>query len=167
MWTQMKHRSREGAQEWRASVRASVRPYLRLSVPGFRPFSGKVVILLSSNLVYAFIVWVFRTDSLFGLIGPILAENDWKYVKMLVPDPHFKNHSHNLVKTCGEHLLGECSELIRVWATLAQFWPSCGQKDWKCVKMLVSDHHLKKHSCNPIQTWFVHLLGECSELILF
>ena len=33
--------------------------------------------------------------------------------------------------------------------------------------MVVSDHYLKKHSSNPIQTWFVHLFGECSELMCF
>ena len=31
--------------------------------------------------------------------------------------------------------------------------------------MAVSYHYLKKYLCNPIQTWSVHLLGECSELI--
>ena len=33
--------------------------------------------------------------------------------------------------------------------------------------MVVSDHYLKKYSHDPIQTWCVHLLGECSELIHF
>ena len=44
------------------------------------------------------------------------------------------------------HLLGECSEpwLIRIWATLAQFWPSSGKNDLKWVKMVVSDYYLKK-----------------------
>ena len=28
-------------------------------------------------------------------------------------------------------------------------------------------HYLEKYSCNPVQTWCVHLLGECSELICF
>ena len=32
---------------------------------------------------------------------------------------------------------------------------------------MVSDHYLKKYSRNPIQTWYVHLLGECSEFIRF
>ena len=31
--------------------------------------------------------------------------------------------------------------------------------------MVVSNHYLKKYSRNPIQTWCVQLLGECSELI--
>ena len=37
----------------------------------------------------------------------------------------------------------------------------------KWLEMVVSDHYLKKYSHNPIQTWCVHLLGECSELIRF
>ena len=31
--------------------------------------------------------------------------------------------------------------------------------------MVVSDPYLKKYSHNPIQTWCVHLLGDCSDLI--
>ena len=33
--------------------------------------------------------------------------------------------------------------------------------------MVVSDHYLKKYSCNPNQTWCIHLFGEYSELICF
>ena len=33
--------------------------------------------------------------------------------------------------------------------------------------MVVSDHYLKKYSYNPIQTWCIHLLGECSGIICF
>ena len=47
---------------------------------------------------------------------------------------------------------------------LALYWP----KNYSnCVKMVVSDHYLKKCSCNSIQTCFVHLLCECSGLICF
>ena len=42
------------------------------------------------------------------------------------------------------------------------YWP---KNNWKWVKMVVSDHNLKKHSHNPIQTCGVHLLGQCSEMI--
>ena len=31
----------------------------------------------------------------------------------------------------------------------------------------IDSRYQKKYSCNPIQTWCVHLLGECSELIRF
>ena len=37
----------------------------------------------------------------------------------------------------------------------------------KWLKMVVSDHYLKKYSCNPVQIWCLHALGECSELIDF
>ena len=34
---------------------------------------GKVIIQLISNLVYAFVRWVVKTDALLGYVGPILA----------------------------------------------------------------------------------------------
>ena len=33
--------------------------------------------------------------------------------------------------------------------------------------MVISDHYLKMYSRNLIQTWCVHFLDECSELIRF
>ena len=81
--------------------------------------------------------------------------------------PLSENVLLNLIQTWGIHLLGECSEMIRFWATLAQFWPSSGQKKWKWIEMVISDHYLKKYSHNPTQTWCVHLLGECSKLVRF
>ena len=135
-----------------------------------------------------------------------------------VSDHYLKKWSLNSFQILCRNLLGECSELIRFWATLVQFWPSSGQKItdngpkwwfptiiWKSIhtiqfkldgytywvsiqkwfafwprwtnfgppvatkllKMVVSDHYLKKYSCKPIQTCCVHLLGECSELICF
>ena len=88
---------------------------------------------------------------------------------MVVSDHYLKKYSHNPIQSCGVHLLGKCSELICFWAMLAQFWSSSGQKMTyiKWVKMLVSDHYPKKYSHNPFQTWCVHLLGDCSELISF
>ena len=51
------------------------------------------------------------------------------------------------------------------WVVLAQFWPSSGQK-WLIVGHNCGFRPLsKKYSHNPIQTWCVHLLGECSEMI--
>ena len=83
-------------------------------------------------------------------------------------DHYLKKYSHNPIQNCGVRLLHECSEIIRFWAMFAQFWPSSGKKiTWKWVKMVVSDRYLKKYSHNPIQTWCVHLLGECSKLICF
>ena len=42
------------------------------------------------------------------------------------------------------HLLGECSEVIRFWVTL--------------VKMLVSDHYLKKWPQNDWKWWFLTII---------
>ena len=75
-------------------------------------------------------------------------------------DHYQKKYSHNPIETWGLHLLGECSELIRFWATLAKFWPSSGHK-------ITENGGFRSLSCNPIQTWCVHLLGECPELIRF
>ena len=98
--------------------------------------------------------------------GPLVAENDRKWVKMLVFDNYQKKVLHN--PTCGVHLFGECSELIIFWATLAKFWHFIDHNmTKKILKIVVSNHYLKKYSCNPIQTWSVHLLGECSEFIRF
>ena len=36
--------------------------------------------------------------------------------------------SHNLIQTCGVHLLRKCSELVHFLAPLAKFCPSSGQK---------------------------------------
>ena len=48
-------------------------------------------------------------------------------------------------------------------------WPNFGPLKNYCkwAKMVVSDHYLKKYSCNPFQTWCVHLLGECPDMICF
>ena len=57
---------------------------------------------------------------------------------------------------------------VQNWSAFRPCWPNFGPlvaKKW--LKMVASDHHLKKYLCNPIQTWCVHLLGECSELIRF
>ena len=55
--------------------------------------------------------------------------------------------------------------MMMVVMILALLWP---QNDLKRVKMVLSDHHLKKYSHSPIQTsGGVHLLAECSEFICF
>ena len=54
------------------------------------------------------------------------------------------------------------------WFPFGPCWPNFGPLvAAKWLKMVFSDHHLKKYSCNPIQTWSVYLLGECSEWISF
>ena len=66
----------------------------------------------------------------------------------------------NLVCT----LIGCVQNRCGFWPRWPDFGPLLAIK-W--LKMVVSDHYLKKYSCNPIQTWCVHLLGECSEMICF
>ena len=57
---------------------------------------------------------------------------------------------------------------VQNWLTFWPRWSNFGPLvATKWLKMVVSDHYLKKHSSNPIQTWCVHLFGECSELICF
>ena len=62
------------------------------------------------------------------------------------------------------YLLGEGSELILFWATLAKFWSSSGHKmaETRGFRPLC-----EKCSCNSIQNWGAHLLGTCWELIRF
>ena len=48
--------------------------------------------------------------------------------KWWFPTIIWKKYSHNPIQTCGVHLLGECSEIIRFWAMLPKFWPSVGHK---------------------------------------
>ena len=47
---------------------------------------------------------------------------------MVVYDHYVKKYLSNPIQTWCVHLLGECSELICIWAMLAQFWPSNGHK---------------------------------------
>ena len=83
-------------------------PSVHASIQGFCPLSGKVITQLISNLVCTFIGWMFRTDSLLGDVGPILAlqwpKKDWKWVKMVVSDHYLKKYSHNPIQTGGVHL---------------------------------------------------------------
>ena len=59
-------------------------------------------------------------------LGPEVAKNYWKWLQMLVSDHYLKKYSHNPIQSSGVHFLGEPSELICFWATLAKFWPSGG-----------------------------------------
>ena len=57
---------------------------------------------------------------------------------------------------------------VQKWFAFGPRWPNFGPLvATKWLKIVVFGHHPKKHSHNPIQTWCVHLLGECSELIRF
>ena len=57
---------------------------------------------------------------------------------------------------------------VHNWFTFRSRWPNFGPLvAAKWLKMVVSEHYLKKYSPNSIQTRCVHLLGECSQLICF
>ena len=109
---------------------------------GFQPLYEKNIHAIEFILgVYTYLV-SFQNWFTFGPrwpnLGPLVAT---KWLKMVVSDRYMKKYSCNPIQTWSVHLLGECSELIRFWATLATFWPSSGQK-W--LKMVVSDYYRKK-----------------------
>ena len=89
---------------------------------GFQPLSDKVFMQSNSNMVCTLIWWVFRIDSLWDHIGqkfgPLVAT---KWLKMGVSNHYLKKYSRNPIQTWFVHLFGECSELMRYWATLAKF----------------------------------------------
>ena len=130
------------------------------------PEAGTIIVTEPySNLVCTLIGRVFRIDLLFGHVGQILAlywpSNDWKW---WFPTIIWKS-IHAI-----QFKLGVYSYWVSVqnWFAVWPRWPNLGHlvaTKWR--KMVVSDHYLKKHSCNPIQTWCVYLLGECSELMRF
>ena len=94
-------------------------------------------------------------------------KNYWKWGQTVVSDHYLKKYSHNPIpiQTCGVHLLGDCSDLISFWDTLAKFWPSIGQKIIQIWSKWWFPTIIWK--CNSIQTWCVHFLGDCSGLICF
>ena len=88
--------------------------------------------------------------------GPLVAT---KWLKIMVSDHYLKKYSCNPIQTRCAHL-GECSELIRFLAMLAKFWPSSGHKITENggFRPLADNVFIMS---NPIQTWCVHLLGQC------
>ena len=135
---------------------------------------NKVITHSISNFVYTFVGWVFRIYLLLGDVGLILAP---KWPKKLL-----KMRRNGGVRPLSETVFSQSNSNSNLWCTLvgwvfrsdlllghvgqilALYWPK-NYSNW--VKMVVSDHYLKKCSCNSIQTWCVHLLGECSGLICF
>ena len=127
---------------------------------GFWPLSEKVFMQSNSNLVSTLIVWVLR---------------------IVVSDYYMEKYSCSAIQTWCVLLLDECSEMICFLVTLATYWVSV--ENWftfapcrpnfgplvatKWLEIVVSDHYLEKYPRNPIQTWCVHFLGECWELIRF
>ena len=90
---------------------------------------------------------------------------------MVVSDCYLKKYSHNQIQTWCVHLLGECSEMICILATLANFWPSSGHKItesggfWPLTEKVFMNSN-SNLVCTLIG-WCVHLLDECSESICF
>ena len=61
-----------------------------------------------------------------------------------------------------------CWVSLQNWVAFGPRWLNFGSLvATKWLKIVISDHYLKKYSCKLIQTRCVHLLGECSELIPF
>ena len=135
----------------------------------FLPFSRKVFTQSNSNLCCTLIRGVFRIESLLGHVGQIWASSgqktDWKWVKMLVSD-HYQKKSNHAIQF--KLVVYACWLSDHNWFTFGSRWPNFGPLvATKWLKMVISDHYLKKYSCNPIPTLYVHLLGDCSKLIGF
>ena len=131
----------------------------------FRPLSEKVVVLYNSNSVCTLIRWLFRTDTLFGHVGQILAlyrpQNDWKWWFLTIIWKSF----HPISVKLGVYTY--CVS-IQNWFGFRPLWPNFGPLvATKLLNMVVYDHYLKKLWHNSIQTWCVHLFGDCSELLCF
>ena len=131
----------------------------------FRPLSEKVFTQSNSNMVCTHIGWVFKMDSLLGDIGQILAlwwpKDDWKW--------RFATIIWKCIRAI-QFKLGLYTYWVSVqnWLAFGPCWPNFGPLvATKWLKMEVLNHYLKKYSCNPIQTWSVHLSGKSSELIHF
>ena len=129
----------------------------------FRSLFEKAFKQYNSNLVCTLIWRVFRIVLFFGHVGQILAlqwpSNDWKW---WFPTIIWKSI----------HAIQFKLVVYTYWVSVQNwfvFWPR--RQNFgslvaiKCLKIVVSNHYLKKYSRNPIQTWCVYLLGECSELI--
>ena len=115
--------------------------------------------------VYTYLVSVqnwFAFRAHWPNFGPLVAT---KLLKMVVSDHYLEKYSHNPIQTWCVHVLDDCSELIDFWATLAKFWPSCGQKNdrkwwfptviWKSTIMWNNDYSINfKHGVHT--GWGLH-----------
>ena len=132
---------------------------------GFRPLSEKVFTQSNSNLVGTFIGWVFRIDLLYGHvvgISPIWwPQNDWK---IWFPTIIWKTIYAIQFKISVYTYWVSVQKWFAFWSCWPDFGPVLVTK-W--LRMMVSDHYMKNHSRNPIQTLWVHILGEYSEIICF
>ena len=135
-------------------------------IGGFRLSSQKVFTQSNSNLVWTLIEWMLKIVMLFGHIGQIWpgrlywTENDrkWWFPTIIWKSIHAIQLNH------GVYIYWvSVQKRFAFWQCWPNFRPCSGHK---ITGNRLSDHNLKKYSCNPIQTWCVHL-GECSDSELF
>ena len=94
-------------------------------------------------------VWVPQTTFVHVCILP-----SW------VSDHYLDNQSLNSLQTWCVHLLGECSELISVGATLVQYWPSSGQKmSENCCFWPLSGKLFAQSNSNFVCTLYTYLVS--------
>ena len=142
---------------WRCpSVRACVRPSIR----GFWPLSEKVISQLISNLMYAFVRWVFRTDWFWVTLVPLWPSNGKKMTE------NGSKCWFSTIISDGIHpiqfklVLYTCWVSVQNWLAFGPCWPNFGPLVApKWLKLVVSERYLKRYTRNPIQTQCVHLLG--------
>ena len=112
---------------------------------------------------------MFRNDSLWAtlthFLSPLVAE---KRLKM-GQNVDFRTFSEKSIHTIKFKLtVYTCWVSLQNWVAFGPRWLNFGSLvATKWLKIVISDHYLKKYSCKLIQTRCVHLLGECSELIPF
>ena len=120
---------------------------------------------------------MFRTDSLLGRVGPILAlqwpKNDWKWWfptiawKSMVWCRYNAVYFLKIVKKNNTH---SSPRYGMSFVDPASVWYS----SWVPAIIYVISYYIGPHytgtplySRNPIQIWCVHLLGDCSKVIRF
>ena len=124
---------------------------------GFRSLSEKSIHTIQFKLV-VYTCWVsvqnwFAFGPCWPSFGPLVAT---KWLKMEVSDHYLKKYSCNSIQTWCVHLLGECSELIRSWTTLAKFWPSSSHKMTEnCGFHLSSEQVILQSNSNLVCTFIV------------
>ena len=126
---------------------------------GFRPLSEKV--FTQSKCVL--IGWMFRIDSHLGHVGPILVlKLPQTYWKRWFPTIIWRS-THAIQFKLNVYI---CWVSVQIWFAFRPCCPNSGPLvAHKWLELLVSDCFLKKYSCNTIESWFLHLLVECSQLI--
>ena len=124
----------------------SERPYVHLSI---RP-CGVSDYWKSNHSINFWLTFGWCWPNFVPLVAKKLTENGSKLCFLTI----IWNSTHTIQFKL---VLYSCEVSVEKWFAFG----------WSWVKMVVLDHYLKKYSRNPNQTWCLHLLGECSELIHF